>query len=86
MEVKFTDESTPTFRNLMIRCLNHEFDSRVSGEHITYLRSDIWEAFSQMDITEVERNRLIIQWNLLSDTALVQIQEGTRSNSLGFSV
>lgn len=75
-QIKLT--GSQVFRGLMVRCLDHEFDKSVTMEHVSYLKSDIWEAFNQMDITEEERKRLLLQWQATAITAVGQKNKGER--------
>ncbi len=70
--------SSPAFINLMVRCLEHEFDISVAVEHIGYLSIDIEEAYNQMDITDAEYLRLREQLRLTRHTALLEGVKGDR--------
>lgn len=67
------------FTNLMVRCLEHEFDVSVAVEHTGYLLIDIEEAFNRMDISEDEYLRLREQLQLTRKAALTECIDGVRN-------
>lgn len=81
VNLQYKSNKKGVFNNLMIRCLEHEFDTTISFEDVEILAADIDTAHNLGDITSYETGRLLEQFKLLTSVAAVQLIDGIRPNS-----